>query len=174
MLLCVFMVWPTKFLQSLWIMCKLNLLLENLWRMQNFVFGNIGLKILVWKIISSHTHAFLFLNFNALSQFKKLCFSSKIWWASAWFDRSILFFDRSKFLKIFKIWERESLSVSTDRGWFSTDRNSWIRFFKKVELDFFKPTFQMVLFFSLSPLWLLAPPINFCRFPSRFLQGFCP
>ena len=34
---------------------------------KNFVFGNFGLKILDLKIISSHTHAFFFLNFNALS-----------------------------------------------------------------------------------------------------------
>ena len=36
--------------------------------MQNFVFGDIGFKILDWKNISSHTHAFFVLNFNALSQ----------------------------------------------------------------------------------------------------------
>ena len=105
-------------------MCKLNLLLENLWRMQNFVFGNIGLKILVWKIISSHTHAFLVLNFNALSQinlfFKNCVFPEKYGeplpdsigpfcffrpieilkflreGAFVCFDRSRLIFDRSK------------------------------------------------------------------------------
>ena len=62
-------------------MCKLNLLLKNLWRMQNFVFGDIGFKILDWKNISSHTHAFLVLNFNALSQkhlfFKNCVFPEK-------------------------------------------------------------------------------------------------
>ena len=131
MLLCVFMVWPTKFLQILWIMCKLNLLLEKLWRMQEILFlGILGLKSLIWKsyhLILMHFYCF---ELNHLV-FQKLCFSSKIWWASAWFDRSILIFDRSKFLKFLKFWERESLSVSTGRGWFSTDRNSWIRFFKR-------------------------------------------
>ena len=48
--------------------------------MQNFVFGDIGFKIFVWKNISSHTHAFLVLNFNALSQinlFFKIVFFQK-------------------------------------------------------------------------------------------------
>jgi len=34
---------------------------------KKFCFEEFGLKILVLKTISSHTHAFLFLNFNALS-----------------------------------------------------------------------------------------------------------
>ena len=37
-------------LQTLWILCKINLLLENLWRMQEILFlGNLGLKFLFWK-----------------------------------------------------------------------------------------------------------------------------
>ena len=37
-------------LQILWILCKINLLLENLWRMQELLFlGNLGLKFLIWK-----------------------------------------------------------------------------------------------------------------------------
>ena len=46
---------------------------------KNFGFGNFGLKILDLKNIPSHTHAFLFSKFNALSQiilvFQNLCFS---------------------------------------------------------------------------------------------------
>ena len=46
-------------LQILWILCKINLLLENLWRMQEILFlGNLGLKFLFLKITSSHTYAF--------------------------------------------------------------------------------------------------------------------
>ena len=74
--------------------------------------------------------------------------------------------------KIFKIWERESLSVSTDRGWFSTDRNSYIRFFKKAKLDFFKVTIQTFSCFSLSPRWLKAPPFKFLSFSFKFFARF--
>ena len=129
--------------------------------------GILGLKFLFGK---SYTHAFLFLNFNALSQFKKLCFSSKIWWASAWFDRSILFFDR---LKFFKIWEREFLSVLTGRGWFLTDRNSYIRFFKKLNWNFSKSLFKLFLAFLSLRVGSRLHHSSFCRFPSRCLQGFC-
>ena len=86
-IVCVYGLTNQVFLQSLWIMCKLNLLLENLWRMQNFVFGNFGLKILDLKkhtISYSCIFVLIFQCFE-LNQlvFQKLCFSSKIWWASA-------------------------------------------------------------------------------------------
>ena len=52
-----------------------------------------------WKNISSHTHAFLFLNFNALRcVFKnQVIFSKKMFFQI--FDWSNLFFDQSKYLK---------------------------------------------------------------------------
>ena len=146
--------------------------------MQNFVFGNFGLKILDLKNIPSHTYAFLFLKLNALSQiisfFLKTGVFSKNWWVSAWFDRSILFFDRSKFFKIVKIWERESLSVSTGRGWFSTDRNSYINFFKKLNWTFSKSLFKLFQAFLSLRVGSRLHHLSFCRFPSNFLQGFCP
>ena len=76
-------------LQILWILCKIKLLLEYLWRMQEILFlGNLGLKFLFLKITSSHTHAFcsscqcfeLFLNVfsKTVFFFLKLCESLPI------------------------------------------------------------------------------------------------
>ena len=54
-------------LQILWILCKINLLLENLWRMQKILYlGNLGLKFLFLKITIVTYSCILFLNFNAL------------------------------------------------------------------------------------------------------------
>ena len=70
-------------LQILWFLCKINLLLENLWRMQEILFlGNFGLKFLFWK---SYHHILMHfvlkfqcfeLILNVFS--KKLCFSSNL------------------------------------------------------------------------------------------------
>ena len=91
--------------------------------------------------------------------------------ASVCFDRSKQIFDRSN---LFQIVFLVSLSVSIDRGYFSIDRNLWNMFFKKVRLSFSKGLFQKFFNFSLSLLWLKAPPSIFCHFPPWFLQGFCP
>ena len=70
-------------LQILWILCKIDLILENLWRRQEILnFGNFGIKFLFLKIISLHTHAFC----SSISMlwvvpkcfFQKLCFSSNL------------------------------------------------------------------------------------------------
>ena len=142
-------------LQILWILCKINLLLENLWRMQEILFlGNLGLKFLFLNITSSHTHAFcskfqyfeLILDFFQKAVFflkfsEPLLFSIDPFYflinrkflnmferASDCFDQSKLIFDRSNFFQIVLL---KSLSVSIDQGWFSIDWNSWIMFFKK-------------------------------------------
>ena len=70
-------------LQILRILCKINLLLENLWRMQEILFlGNLGLKFLFWK---SYHHILMHfvLKFQCFELilnvfFKKLCFSSNL------------------------------------------------------------------------------------------------
>ena len=85
-------------LQILWILCKINLLLENLWGMQEILFWEFGLKILVLKIISSHTHAF--------------CSSISILWVDSKFFQKSVFF-----LKI-----GEPLPISIDPFCFSIDR----------------------------------------------------
>ena len=76
-------------------------------------------------------------------------------------------------IEIFKIWERESLSVSTDRGWFSTDRNSWISFlFKKDRFGLFQSYFSNSSFlFSLSAL-ALGSTIQFLLFSFKIFARF--
>ena len=57
---------------------------------------SLGLKLVFWKSISSHTHAFLYLIFNALRKaFKnQVNFSKKLFFKN--FDWSNLIFDQSK------------------------------------------------------------------------------
>ena len=67
-------------LQILWILCKINLMLENLWRMQEiFILGILGINSCFWK---SHHHILMhfvlkFQCFELILNFfkKKLCFS---------------------------------------------------------------------------------------------------
>ena len=163
-------------LQVLWILCKINLLLEKfVENARNFIFGKFGLKIFFENHIITYS-CILFLNFNALSWFyffQKTVFFLKFSEplpisidpfyfsinrkflnmferASDCFDRSKLFFDQSNFFQIVLL---KPLSVSIDQGWFSIDRNSWIMFFKShirlFQRHFFK-TFQT--FLSLSDL----------------------
>ena len=105
--------------------------------------------------------------------FSKNCVFPQIWWASAHFDRSVLFFDRSKILNFDK---REPLSVSIDRNEtvFRSIETRETCFFKS-QIGLFKGTFSKKVFklSSLSDL-AKAPPSIFCHFPPNFLQGFCP
>ena len=88
-------------LQILWILCKIDLILENLWRMQEILnFGNFWLKFLFLKIISSHTHAF----YSSISI---------IWVVPKCFFQKLCFF-----LKF-----SESLPISIDPFYFSINRN---------------------------------------------------
>ena len=69
-------------LQILWILCKINLLLENLWRMQEFLFLGIWASNSCFENHIITYSCILFFNFNALSCFwiffQKLCFSSNL------------------------------------------------------------------------------------------------
>ena len=123
-------------MQIPWILCKINLLLENLWRMQGILFlGNLGLKFLFLKITSSHTHAF--------------CSSiSMLWVVSEFFSKTVFFLKFSEPLLVsidpfyflinrnfFKICFREPLSISIDRNWFSINRN-FLKLFYQVSVCF--------------------------------------
>ena len=126
--------------------------------------------------------------------FFKNCVFPQIWWASAHFDRSIMFFDRSKFFKF--DWESLYLfrSIETDFRSIELVSNCFYRvsvcfdrsrllfrsietretcFFKRSDClfqkDFFKKFFNLSSLFDLSK----APPKIFCHFPLDFLQGFC-
>ena len=133
MLLCVILVWPTKFENFLSFMQNMFVVWEfkDNW-LKTLFLGHLG-SIQVFFLRAFHLILMYFIHkiqcFEEFLQkialfFKKIVFFLKIWWASAWFDWSNLFFEWSKFLKFYIFWEREPLSVSTGRGWFSTDRNS--------------------------------------------------
>ena len=99
-------------LQILWILCKINLLLENLWIMQEFLFlGNLGLKFLFWK---SYHHILMqfVLKFQCfeliLNVFQKIVF----------------------FLKF-----SEPLPISIDPFYFSIDRK-FLNMFKRASVCF--------------------------------------
>ena len=133
MLLCVSLVWPTKFANTLSFVQNWFDAWKFMENVRNFIFGKIGLQFLFLKIISSHTHAFC----SSISMlwvvpkfFFKNCvfFFPQILWASTSFDWSIMFFDQSKlFWNCFKFFN-EPLSVSINWNCFSINRNSWIKF----------------------------------------------
>ena len=149
-------------------LCKTYFVFEILkgeW-LKILILGKLGLNLVFWKSISSHTHAFLFLIFNALRSvfknqvlfFQKCCFP----------DFRLI---QSVFRSIeisFKIL-CELLSVSINRNWFLINRNSWIKFFKNSVLTCSNIFFKT--FFSLSDSGK-APQRFFCRFPPNFLQSF--
>ena len=125
------------------------------------------------KIISSHTHAFC----SSISMlwvvpiffFQKLCFSSNF--VSLCPCRSIHSIFRTIEI-FFKIVLLKSLSVSIDKSYFSIDRNSWIKFFKKLRLDCFKLTFSnFPLSLSLSPTWQGSTE-DFLSFSAKLFARF--
>ena len=74
MLLCVILVWPTEFENSL-NLCKMCLKLENLRRIVwKSYFWETGFKISVFENHSSHTHAFYSQNFVIWGVFALKCF----------------------------------------------------------------------------------------------------
>ena len=114
--------------------------------------------------------------------FSKNCVFPQIWWAFAHFDRSILFFDRSKIFN----YVRESLclfrsielfsncfdrvSVRFDRSRLFFDRSKLVKnfFLKRSEC-----LFQIFSTFSLSPTWLRLHQrffVVFFRDFARFLS----
>ena len=123
--------------------------------------------------------------------FSKNCVFPQIWWASAYFDRSILFFDRSKIFKY--VWESlcqfrsiktdfrsiELVSNCLDRVSVCFDRSNELVFrsietretcFLKSQIGLFKGTFSKSFSnFPLSPTWLRLHQWFFVV----FLQDFC-
>ena len=109
-----------------------------------------------WKSISSHTHAFLFLIFNALRCVYKnqVIFSKKMFFQI--FNWSILFFDQSEsFLKILvslylvRLIETIFWSIEHHESGF-LKHGSWL--------------FQKFCKFSLSLWFRLGSPLEFCFF----------
>ena len=118
MLLCVFLVWPTKsantlsFVQNWFDVWKF---MENV---RNFKFGKFGLQFLFLKIISSHTHAFC----SSISMlwvvpkffFKNCVFSSNVVsLCQFWLIQSIF-----RSIEILLNCLRKPLSVSINQNYF--------------------------------------------------------
>ena len=130
--------------------------------------GKLGLKLVFWKSISSHTHVFLFLIFNALRYvFKK----------SGYFSKKMFFPDfrliQSDFRSIEILLKNfsEPLPGSIDWTCFSINRTSWIRFFfKKLRFDLFIYFFKT---FSNFPLSLSDLARLYWGFFVVFNQIFC-
>ena len=123
-----------------------------------------------WKSISSHTHAFLLLIFNALRcVFKnQVIFSKKMFFQI--FDWSNLFFDQSKsFLRILvslclvRLIETIFRSIEHCEFGFFFLNGSWL---------FQKQFFQKFFKFSLFLRFRLGSTSEFCCFWSFLLQGF--
>ena len=149
-------------------LCKTYFVFEFLkgeW-LKILILGKLGLKIVFWKSISSHTHAFLFLIFIALRcVFKnQIIFSKKMFFQI--FYWSNLFFDQSKFLLKFSVSFCLFQSIEIDfrsienRKWAFLKVRSWL-----VQSIFFKKFSN----FPLS-LWLNKAPQ---RFFVVFLLNFC-
>ena len=131
--------------------------------------GKLGLKLVFWKSISSHTHAFLFLIFNALRYvFKK----------SGYFSKKDVFLDfrliQSDFrsIEIFLKNFSKPLLGSIDRTCFSINRTSWIKFFLKQCLTHSKHFFKTFSNFPLSLRLGKAPLRIFCCFQPIFFWKF--
>ena len=130
---------------------------------ENLILGKLGLKLVFWKSISSHTHVF----FISYIQYFEVCFqksgyfSKKIFFQI--FDWSNLFFDQLK--SCLKICVSLCLVRLIDPV-FSINRTSWIWFFKHGSW-LFQKFFSSFLSLSDSDL---APPQFFVVFDPFFCK----
>ena len=190
MLLCVSLVWPTKFANTLSFCAK------QFWCLKILILGKLGLKLFFWKtlhhILMHFVHQFqcfeVFL--KCVFAIFKNCVFSKNLWASVLFDWSNLFF---RLIKSVLKFLRKPLFASIDPICFSINRNCF-KFFKRslclyrsIETDFrsienresgfFKIRVWLVQTyfserfsnFSLSPNWTRLSH----KFFVVFLQIFC-
>ena len=169
MLLCVILVWPTEFENSL-NLCKMCLKLENLRRIVwKSYFWETGFKISVFENHSSHTHAFYSQNTMLWRVFAQNCFVFQKNWFFLNFDQSNLFLNRLKLLLKFLalpcvFWSIEPIFQSVE---------SRIESFSK---NFVPYVFITIQTFSKHVLSLFdrSKTQDFFCFPPKFLQGFCP
>ena len=131
--------------------------------------GKLGLKLVFWKSISSHSHAFLFLIFNALRHvFKKSGFFLK----RCFFPDFRLIQSDFRSIEILLKNFSKPLPSSIDRTYFSINRTSWIKFFLKQCLTHSKHFFKSFSNFPLS-LWLGKAPLRiFYCFQPNFCKDF--
>ena len=133
MLLCVSLVWPTKFANTLSFYAK------QIWCLRIYgkclmilILGKLGLKLFFWNTFHHILMHFVH-QFQCFEVFLKCVFD---------FFKNVFFFLKnfvSLYLlqliqSVFQIIEivlkflKKPLSVSINRNWFSINRNSWIRF----------------------------------------------
>ena len=140
LLLCVFLVWSTKFANTLSFYAKQFWWLKILWKMlENLNYGETGLKTLFLKNITSHTHAFCSsismlwgVSKMCLCYFQKLCFFLKNF-VSLCLIRLIQSVFRS--IEIVLKVLRKPLSVSIDPICFSINRKCF-KIFKEAFVCF--------------------------------------
>ena len=127
MLLCVFLSLTNQVCNYFVFLCKTYFVFANLKGecLKILILGKLGLKLVFWNNISSHTHAFY-------------SFYSMLWGV---FQKPSYFFKNSVFPEfrliqsIFRSIEItfkilcELLSISINRNWFSINWKSWISFF---------------------------------------------
>ena len=115
-------IWPTKFKITLSFLCKTYFVFENFKGdcLKILNLGKSGLKLVLWKSISSHTHAFYFLYSMLWGVFSKI---------RLFFLKRCFFPDFRLIQSVFRSIEisfkilGEPLSVSIDRNCFSINRN---------------------------------------------------
>ena len=134
--------------------------------------GKLGLKLVFWKSISSHIHAFLFLIFNTLRYiFKKSCYFSK---KLFFLEFRLIQFDFRSIEILLKNFNKP-LPDSIDRTCFSINRTSWIKFFLNsvwlIQNTFSNFPLSLSLSLSLSNLARLHWGF-FCRFQPNFCNVF--
>ena len=129
MLLCVILVWPTEFENSL-NLCKMCLKLENLRRIVwKSYFWETGFKISVFVIYFISYSCILFIKYYALKSFctKLLCFSKKLVFTKFWSIKHVSWSIEIA-IKSFGL----ALCVLTDRTYFSISWKSYREFFKNL------------------------------------------
>ena len=134
--------------------------------------GKLGLKLVFWKNISSHTHTFLFLILNALRYV---------------FKNQVIFLKRFFFFFFFQIFDWSNLIFDLSKSFWKIlvslclvrlielvfDQSNIVnQVFKKLSFDLFKHLFKTFqIFFSLSPTRQGSTDI-FLSFSSKILAKF--
>ena len=141
-------------------LCKTYFVFENLKEecLKILILEKLGVKLIFWKSISSHTHAFYSLYSMLWGVFFKnhIIFSKMLFFQN--FDWSNLFFDQLKLNLKFFVSLRLFRSIETRELGF---KKSVLTCSNKLFLNFFLS------------LWVgKAPQRFFCHFPPNFLQGF--
>ena len=156
MLLCVFLGLTNQVCNYFDFLCKTYFVLENLKGecLKILIVGKLGFKLVFWKSISSHTHAFYFFYsmlwgvfFKNQVIFPKILFSQN-------FDWSNLTFDQSKFLLKFFVSVCLFRSIETD--------------FRSIEYR--KWAFSKVRFWPVQSIFFK----KFSNFPLSFRLGKAP